>query len=58
VDPPAARPAGQGRRLDPVAGGERAHLTRVREGRPQRISTGRAPAHPRRRPALVVGGRE
>ena len=32
-------------RLDPVAGGERAHRTGVREGRAQRISTGRASAH-------------
>src|SRR5262245_44130572 len=58
VDPPVPDLLAQGRRLDPVAGRERAHRTGVREGRPQRISTGRASAHKCGRPALVVGGRE
>jgi len=42
----------------PVPGGERASFTGVRAGRPQRISTRRASAHQRQRPALVVGGCE
>src|SRR6185295_10101765 len=53
--PSAFQPAGSGHRLDPVAGGECEHRTGVREGRPQRISTARAPTYKCRRPALVVG---
>lgn len=37
---------------------ERAYRTGVRKGSPQRISAGRASAHPSGRCALVVGGRE
>jgi hypothetical protein len=56
--PCASRSAGPGRGPDPIPGGERAHRTGVRGGRPQTISTGRTSAHNRRRPALVVGGLE
>ena len=56
VDPPACRRAGPGRLLGPVPGGELAHRTGVRGGRRRRISTHRASAYHRRRPALVMGG--
>ena len=42
----------------PVSDGKRAHLTGVRPGCPQRISTSRASPHNRQRLALVVGGCE
>src|SRR5262249_39997878 len=44
--------------VDPPLPRERAHRAGVRDRRPQRIATGGAFAHTRRRCALVVGGRE
>src|SRR5215203_314630 len=58
VDPPLPGSLAQGIFQAQYRGGERAHPTGVRGGRPQRISTSRASAHNRRRPALVVGGCE
>src|SRR5687768_3431385 len=56
VDPPLAEGLAQGVFWAQYRSGELAHRTGVRGGRRRRISTYRASAHHRRRPALVVGG--
>lgn len=55
VDPPLPGPLARGAILIPYHVENFRILTGARDGRPQRISTGRASARNRRRPALALG---